>query len=221
MTALWWYLKISWTQTATEFCNSYYLAKYQSSAVSAVLGMTRISALSIIGFKAIIFFYKPIVKSIFLTKKTLKEYLWKTHICTSNDQLTIIPTLTNPNSNTVPKFRLETSCNFLWFLHDLAHAQQYYRDRHTIHLCFYPKALSEIAAYFYRGHPGISSPTEARKFPRIIAKPNFPSLDSSTVFNLKLHVVQIREKIVFFRPFKGKKNKPKNYQLLYGLHLRA
>ena len=66
--------------------------------------------------------------------------------------------------------------------------------------------MSEIPAYLYRGHAGISSPTEARKFLRIIAKPNFPSLDSSTIFNLKLHVVQIREKIVFFRPFKEKRN---------------
>jgi len=65
--------------------------------------------------------------------------------------------------------------------------------------------LNEIPAYLYRGHPGISSPTEARKFLGIIAKPNFPFLDSSAIFNLKLHVVQIREKIVFFRPFKEKK----------------
>jgi len=59
----------------------------------------------------------------------------------------------------------------------------------------------------YRGHPGISSPTEARKFLRIIAKPNFLSLDCCTIFNLKLHVVQIREKVVFLRSSKEKEEK--------------
>lgn len=86
-----------------------------------------------------------------------------------------------------------------------------------MHFCFHfhPKVLSEIPAYLYRGHLCVSSPAEARKFLRIIAKPNFPSVDSSTIFNLKLHVVQIRKKIGFFRPFKKKKtgNKSaKNYQ---------
>lgn len=88
-----------------------------------------------------------------------------------------------------------------------------------MHFCFHfhPTVLSEVPAYLYRGHLCISSPTEARKFPRIIAKPNFLSLDSSTIFNLKLHVMQIRKKIIFFRPFKEEKELP----VIYDLHLRA
>lgn len=89
---------------------------------------------------------------------------------------------------------------------------------------FHLEVLSEIPAYLYRGHLCITSPTEARKFLRIIAKPNFPSLDSSTIFNLKLHVVQIRKKIVFFRPLKKEKTPQqisKELPVIYDLHLRA
>lgn len=88
---------------------------------------------------------------------------------------------------------------------------------------FHTKALSKIPAYLYRWHLSISPPAEARELLRIIAKTNFPSLASSTIFNLKLHVVQIREKIVFFRPFKlkRKKQRTKCHQLLYDLYLRA
>lgn len=95
-----------------------------------------------------------------------------------------------------------------------------------MHFCFHfhPKVLSEIPAYLYRGHLCISSPTEARKFLRIVAKPNFPSLDSSTIFNLKFHVVQIRKKIVFLRPFKEGKNPQqisKELPIIYDLHLKV
>lgn len=68
------YLEVLWTQTAMELCNSNYVAKHQSSAVSTVFGMTTISAPSITDFKATSAFLYTYCKMCISLKKTLEEH---------------------------------------------------------------------------------------------------------------------------------------------------
>lgn len=63
-----------------ELCNSNYLAKHQSSAVSAALSMTRISALSIIDFEAISSFLYTYRKMCTSHKNPQRTFLKNTYL---------------------------------------------------------------------------------------------------------------------------------------------
>lgn len=60
------------------------------------------------------------------------------------------------------------------------------------------------ATHLYRGHLSVASPAELRKLQRIKSKANLSSIRCSAIFNLILHMMQIREIVVVFRSFINK-----------------
>lgn len=57
-----------------------------------------------------------------------------------------------------------------------------------------------LTIYLDCGHWDISSPAKLREYQGIKSKPQISSTGSSAIFSLMLHVVQIREIVVIFRP---------------------
>jgi hypothetical protein len=57
-----------------------------------------------------------------------------------------------------------------------------------------------LTIYLDWGHWSISSPAKLREYQGIKSKPQVSSIRSSAIFDLILHVVQIREVVVIFRP---------------------